>query len=370
MQNALSIRIANLSSKLLTKPDARQLKSELLDLAKDCQVLPEQKFLLRVTARSMTPLVKRVFGPLSMIFPLTETGRRHVFLAVLARLDADRTLDAMSENERTALLERLLTRRNADLIVGAYGSNPPGFLRLVTRLGDVARGKRFYLDLHQLLCEGPDLAAPLIAATGTEPLTDMQLDMLMHLPHVPEAVILSNQFPDRGRLETFLLTYQTLTGQNDLLTEHIVRMNKGEHPDRIIEDLYLSRRFPAPVIPADPDFSYIEDGFSLIDTAKRFRNCLRNYVAEALRGERQYYLWRKPGQPEVVFEICNDAPFGWYLAQARHEKNEKLSPDLAEELRQKLCDFGILRTNSMEQLTRPFLEDGEDLDNLADFLAD
>jgi len=43
---------------------------------------------------------------------------------------------------------------------------------------------------------------------------------------------------------------------------------------------------------------------------------------------------------------------------------------LAEELRQKLGNFGIVRSNSMEQLTRSFLEDGDDLDNLADFLAD
>lgn len=370
MQNALSRRIANLSSNLPAKPDAKQLKSELLDLAKDCQVLPEQKFLLRVTARSMTPLVKRVFGPLSMIFPLTETGRRHVFLAVLARLDADGTLDSLPEGERAGLLERLLTRRNADLITAAYGSNPPGFLRLVTRLGDVARGKRFYLDLHQLLCEGPALAAPLIAATGREPITDELLDMLMHLPRVPEAVTVADRFPDRGRLETFLLIYQTLTGQNDLLAEHIARMSKGETPDRIIEQLYLSRPFPEPVLPVHPEFSHIADGYTLIDTAKRFRNCLRNYVAEALRGERQYYIWRKPGQPDVVFEICKDAPFGWYLSEARHEKNAKLNSAMSADLCQSLADFGITRSNSMEQLTRPFLDGENEFEDLADFLGD
>jgi hypothetical protein len=370
MQNAISIRIAKLSSDLPIKPDAKQLKSELLDLAKDCQVLPEQKFLLRVTARSMTPLVTRAFGHLSMIFPLTEAGRRHVFLAVLARLDADGTLDTMSEGERTALLEQLLTRRNADLILGAYGSNPPGFLRLVTRLGDVGRGKEFYLDLHRLLFEGPDMAAPLIAATGREPLTDGMLDMLMNLPRMPASVKLANQFPDRERLDAFLLTYRTLTGHDELLGEDIKRMNSGESPDRIIELLYLARPFPVPVIQNHSEICHIADGHALIRTAKQFRNCLHNYVAEALRGENQYYLWQKPGQPSVVFTISNDTPFGWYLSEARHEQNAKLTPNLSKELHRLLCDLGIARTNSMEQLTRSFLGGGDDFADFAEFLAD
>jgi hypothetical protein len=192
----------------------------------------------------------------------------------------------------------------------------------------------------------------------------------MHLPRVPEAVKLADQFPDRGRLETFLLTYQTLTGQDDLLGEHIARMNNGETPDRIIEQLYLSHRFPAPVLPMRPEFSHIADGSTLIDTAKRFRNCLRNYVAEALRGERQYYIWRKPGQPEVVFEICNDAPFGWYLSEARHEKNAKLSSDLSDDLRKSLQDLGVTRSNSMEQLTRPFIDGENEFEDLTDLLGD
>ncbi|MFU8769067.1 MAG: hypothetical protein ACNA7H_04970, partial [Desulfotignum sp.] len=121
MHTVLSARIAKLNTNLLVPPSPKQLKSEILDLAKDCQVLPEQKFLLRVTARGLTSLVKRVFGQMAMIFPLTETSRRHVYLAVLAKLDADNRLDEMDEPTRIALLERLLTLRNADLIMGTFG---------------------------------------------------------------------------------------------------------------------------------------------------------------------------------------------------------------------------------------------------------
>lgn len=93
MHTALSSRIAKLSSNLSTPSSPKQLKSDIFDLAKDCQVLAEQSFLLRVTARGMTQAVKCVFGPMAIIFPLTEPGRRHIYLAVFAKLDVDHRLD-------------------------------------------------------------------------------------------------------------------------------------------------------------------------------------------------------------------------------------------------------------------------------------
>lgn len=368
MHTILSARIAKLNTDLLVPPSPKQLKSEILDLAKDCQVLPEQKFLLRVTARGLTSLVKRVFGQMAMIFPLTETGRRHVYLAVLAKLDADNRLDEMDEPSRIALLERLLTLRNADLITGTFGSNPPGYLRLITRLGDVARNRRFYLDLHHLLTEAPCLAEPLINTTGKDALSDELLEMLMALPRVPDAVKLADRFPDRGRLETFLQTYHTLTGTDDILEVHMTRIKNGESPDSIIEELYLSRHFGVAQIDAHPEIEHIATGLELIATAKLFHNCLRNYVSEALRGERQYYIWRKPGQASVIFEIRNDAPFGWYFSEANHAQNKSLMPDLYEELRLLLCNLGITRCHSMERLTRPFIMNDDDDTDAFDWL--
>lgn len=365
MHTALSARLAQLSTTPAVPASPKQLKADILDLAKECQVLPEQKFLLRITARSMAPLVRRVFGPLAMIFPLTETGRRHVYLAVLAKLDADNRLDAMEDTERFALLEKLLTRRNADLITFAYGSNPQGYLRLVTRLGDVARGKKFYLDLHSLLSEAPELAAPLLAEAGGEPLCDTMLEMMMvSLPREPAAVMLASQFPDRGRLETWLLAYQTLTGGEEIEGVHLTRIAAGESPDRIIEELYLSRAFPEARIPAHPQISHIKNGHELIATAKTFRNCLSSYVSEAVRGERQYYIWRKPGAAEVVFAIYNDTPYGWFLLEAKHEQNAELSSEMDEELRLMLSELGITRLHSMEQMMRPFLTDDDDIELL------
>ena len=367
MHTALSTRLAQLSVTPAVSASPKHLKAEILDLAKDCQVLPEQKFLLRVTARSMTPLVRRVFGPMAMVFPLTETGRRHVYLAVLAKLDAENRLDAMDEASRISVLEKLLTLRNADLITGVYGSNPQGFLRLITRLGDVARGKQFYLDLHRLLSEAPELAAPLFAATGGDPLSDTMLEMMMNLPRVPEAVKLANHFSDRGRLETFLQTYQTLTGTDYIDGKHMARISAGENPDRIIEELYLSHPFPEALLPAHPEVTYIANGKALFATAKQYRNCLRSYVPEAMRGDRQYYIWRKPGAAEVVFSIQNDAPFGWFLSEAKHEQNNPLSSEMEEELRLMLCEMGFVRTHSMEQMTRPFLSIDEDHFDLFDW---
>ena len=351
MHAALTTRLARLNTKPATP---KQLKAGILDLAKDCQVLPEQGYLLRETADSMALLVRRVFGPLAMIFPLTEAGRRHVFLAVLAKLEADNRLEVMEDAPRIALLEKLLTLRNEDLIADAFGSTPQGYTRLLTRLGDVARSRQFYLDLHALLSEAPELAKPLLAEAGGDPLSDVLLEMMITLPRVPAAVALARHFQDVERLKTFLLTYQTLTGSEDFDAEHLSRITAGETPERIIEELYLSYRFPEAFIPAHPQITHIKDGFELIAVAEHYGISLDGGVPSAVRGEKQYYVWRRSGAAELVFALQNDNPFGWYLIDAKHEGDEEPSAQTVEELRLFLRAFGITRPKAMERMARTF----------------
>lgn len=360
MHTTLPARIAQLSTIHVASVSPKQLKADILDLVKYCQVLPEQNFLLRVTARDMTGLVQRVFGSLAMIFPLTETGRRHVYLAVLAKLDADNRIDAMDDIARIEILVKLLTWRNADLISDAYGSNPKGFLRLLTSLGDVAREKQFYLDLHGLLNESPEIAAPLCAATGGEPLSDVMLEMIMFLPRSSGAVALARHFPDRRRLESFLLVYKVLTGGKEIKSEHLTRIGKGENPVSIVEEIYQSCVFPEAQIPAHPQITHLRDGKEMSRAAKMFRNCLHFQIHEALHGERQYYVWSKPGAAEVVFAIQNDTPYGWYLIEAKHKNNEPLHEELERELQLLLHGLGVKRSFSLGQHIRDFFAPSRD----------
>ena len=62
MQDLLSLRLSSLFQPGST-PEARTtLKCELLDLAKVCQVVPQNAFLLRTVANTLTPAVQLVFG--------------------------------------------------------------------------------------------------------------------------------------------------------------------------------------------------------------------------------------------------------------------------------------------------------------------
>ena len=114
---------------------------------------PKNDFLLDIVAGPLALAVKSVFGAAALIVVLTETARRQVYFAVLARLQTMDSLAALASDdaERRALVERLLLARSEDLIADAYGTCPRGFVRLLTRLGDQARRAGLYADLFSLV---------------------------------------------------------------------------------------------------------------------------------------------------------------------------------------------------------------------------
>ena len=132
------------------------------------------------------------------------------------------------------------------------------------------------------------------------------------------------------------------------------RIHAGEHPARIIEDLYLSCAFPQPQITAHPQVTHLKNGYEMAAAAKTFQNCLRFRVLDAMRGDMQYYVWRKPGAADVIFAVRSDPPFGWILDEARHGENTPLTQESKNELNALLQEFGITRSFSMGQQIRDF----------------
>lgn len=329
-------------------------KLDLMDLAKRCQILPEQDSLLHSVAKAMTPLVKRVFGPLSLIFVMTEPGRRQVFLAVLARMCRDGSVTILDATARTALLEQLLCRSDAQLIAQAYGSCPPGFIAQLKRLGDVARSEDFYLDLFDYLSANPGVSAHLNGMTHDTPLNETTLDLLKCLPPSQSGLRLLRHFQDADSFRHFMGVYEIISGHETLQPEHLERIAKGQSPHRLLENLYLRKPFPPPAIAPSADMHHIPDGAALVRAAKSFRNCLTDYVAEGLRGVRQYYIWHAPDSPPVLFSIDADPPFGWFLSECRLKNNEPLPDALTDAFRARLVALGIRRDCSIEELMKPF----------------
>ena len=90
------------------------LKSELLDLARHCQIVPGNRFLVGAVCGSLEGAATAVFGPLALLLVMTEPRRRQVYFAVLARLEADGAFEGSKHSICKGVIE-------GDDIMGGVG---------------------------------------------------------------------------------------------------------------------------------------------------------------------------------------------------------------------------------------------------------
>lgn len=372
MHDILSARLARLANATTSTEARKSLKSELLDLAKLCQIVPTHDYLIDTVAGPLAPVVQLVFGSAALIVALTERSRRQVYFAIVAQLQTTGQLQDLeaSEDKRRKLMERLILASSADLIAEHFGSCPHGFLRLLTRIGERARPAELYLDLHKLLTESPGLAKELLSVTQKAALTTNLLSVILHVPRGADVARLAQRFDDIAEYERFIDMYRILTGHAALDAKHRARLCAGERPSHLLDALYLAMPFPAPAIAA-PGLRYVKNGVELVRVAKTYRNCLSGFVAEALKGEHQYYIWTKKGAPSVVLCLHNEAPFGWFLAEMREADNARVSGPLKHEVKALLAHCGVRTAGSIEDLMRPhrYLADLNDYEELFDLDA-
>lgn len=261
MHDILSSRLARLTS-AAASPEAKTfLKSELMELAKLCQIVPQNDYLLEAVAGPLTPAVRKIFGAASLIVALTEKSRRQVYFAVVAQLQATDALDALANDEDKCrhLVERMMLSGSAELITAHFGICPKGFLRLLTRIGDRARSASFYKHLHGLIVEAPDMAQELLSLTHKKTLSEDLLDVLKTMSRASRCVRLAQQFSDVTDYERFIGTYRILTGSEDLSKGHRLHLRNGGNPAHLLEALYLHLPFPSAAISA-PGLRHVRNG--------------------------------------------------------------------------------------------------------------
>lgn len=368
MKTTLSHRIA----KLVTQADKlrpAELKTEMLDLAKLCQVVPGNGFLVRTVCGQMEETVSATFGALGMLLVMTEPGRRQVYFAVLARLETDSAFaePGLTEADRAELLTQMVTAGNEALIRYAYGACPLGFVRLIGRFGECARKPEMYETLFEILTANPKLAKPLMAACQDRRLSDDLILLMRELPATPLGVRVAARIGAVGEYRKLMRAYRVVAEAEQLTEAHMKRIADGEAAGNLLKELYLERAFPVPVL-AIPGVTHIPDGHTLVRTAREFGNCLSEYVAEALNNERQFYIWRKPGAPEVVFAIDSEAPFGWRLSESRLAENQRVPWELKEELDALLEGQGVRTQRSVARMMGQYLSEEDEPDfDLFDF---
>lgn len=350
--------------------DRTALKGRFLDLARAGQTTPDSDLLLEVVALGMVPEIRALFGPMSLLVPLTEPLRRQVYFAAIAALVRDGRIQPRRSCSavRAEQGSRFLTLGNEALIAWAFGSCPTGFIRALSRLGERAADADLYLELHEMLIADPALGREMPILLDKNGLKRGFLALLRKMPRTAEGRRVAAIFGDVSSYEEFMKPYEAVTGHTGGISrEHVQRLLSGEHPHKLIRDIY--RRTPfAPAVVTHPEVTHLASWEDLRQTSLEFSNCLRSFLDEAVRGTHQFYVWRpKDGEP-AVFQLNSDGPFGWYLAEVKRAENENLDEEAYLRLRALLKGCGVHRNLQVESIMHriSWFEDDDDDDGLED----
>lgn len=335
---------------------SHEMKAQLFDLAKYCQINLDQTRLISETCGAFQQPICSLFGDLGLLCLLTEPKRRQVYFAVMAAIETDQGFDDIAHNTtaRAELLAKFFTASNEALIASAYKSCPNGFIALLGRLGEQARAPATYRRLFDLLNTHDTLAEALIQACQNCVLDDDLIELVSVLPPTWIGVKAGLQFGSLCQYHRFMRPYSVITQSSEISDAHLHQLAGGASPSKLINTLFMNQSFQAPALEA-PGLTYIANGRMLKRTAKRFSNCLANYLALALTNRRQFYIWRHdPSNADIVFAISNDQPFGWYLSEAKLPQNASLSVQQRDALKTLLLKHNVRVGGSLRSLMLPF----------------
>ena len=340
--NDAKFNVVSTLEMFLASKDQSTLKQSIFDLAKLCQTVPQNDFLVRSVAGPLFDAVNRIFADLSIIVPLTERRRRQVLFAIVARLDRDEAF-AQAQTDKVRRLEfltSLVCDPSAMLISRWYGECPKFFMQLLAKIGDRALSRAAYDLLFELSKSNKAIAQTIITSAASGSLNETMLEVLVQLPTNTLAPKVAMRFETKDQFRWFLDAYSQAVGTRSIKVKHMKRLADGEGLYHFLEDLLLGVPFPNPVLIHEA-FEHVQNGHELTKISKAFSNCSRTLFDYALKGEYQFYVWRSAGEEPVLFSIVSDGALGWMLSQCSYAGNTQLEPDRKGELVKILESNGI-----------------------------
>lgn len=282
--------------------------------------------LLRLIAPAYADVLAALWPAPHGAFVTAPTARRHLVCLMLA-MEPDRR----GQVDLAGLLEAPL-RKAVRLVVDPA---PDGLARALERLGEIAWAPEDYRALVALLSD-PKPAKVLRHATQ---ITPAQVQTLSALP---------GPLREAGGAAVRVSAGQArlLAEAHDLLAQRLPRTVLAERTaawtrassvkalfNLVADD--FRRDLPKPPHPGTDRLRPLETAAAIRAAARRYRNCLANYVDAAVDRRCAIYEWLPA--PGAVIELTTDPYFGWRLDQARLESNgsvdEATRTAIVEELR-------------------------------------
>lgn len=252
-------------------------------------------------------------------YMIASATHRHVWHAVLSVTVSKLPLEIDMHNWLTK-------SRRKELLRVAFGSCPPGMIRLLSKLGPCAETPEFYNAVHAALSRRDTLAQTLHHAKKIDTRAVL---LIAKLPNEKLAINFAN-YMLRSRffnvaIEEYLWLAKRITcskQMDGLLNE----TSKSRNPLATLRKAISKHPFPEGPWSVK-ELLPIKTGSELQDVARHLGNCLtdRNYFYDscinAQAGNSYYYRTR--GDDFLLLKFSKFGNLGWYLDECCGHQNRK-----------------------------------------------
>ena len=290
--------------------------------------------LLRLIAPAYADVLAALWPAPHTPFVTAPTARRHLICLMLATETAEKH-GGRPPVDVDLLLEAPL-RKAVRLVLDPA---PEGLARALERLGEIAWAPEDYRVLVALLAD-PKPAKTLRHADQIDPLQVRTLGALPRpLRDAGGAAVRVSAAQAKLLAEAHALLARRLP--ETVLAERIAvwtRAPTAKTLFNLVADDFR-RELPKPPHPGTERLRPLETVAAIRDAARRYRNCLANYVDAAVDRRCAIYEWLPA--PGAVIELTPDTYFGWRLDQARLENNKSVDDATRAAIVEELRGMGI-----------------------------
>lgn len=353
---------------------------QTLDLMRMSQINSEYIYGGMAMAGPLLTEVGKLFPThMILIYMTTSYKRRQVWNSYIATMFAN-PAKPKPITDPEAVRTRLLIISSKELLVEAYGSVPAGMVRVLGLLGLEGQQPQTYIQLHEqmeksaTLCKEYSHASKIDASTVTT---------IAALPEYLKNYDLAKQFKKPEDVKKLVFAVDMLSQDNKEtyieLCEKIVTAAKSGHSvGAVLKREYYALPFPVPIAQSSDQCRHIDSAHKMMVSAKRFNNCLKTYIFEAVRNDLQYYEYLVDSSPIAVISIKNDRPLGWRIVEVKLKDNGLPEEGLMTEINSYFERFNVFAMPSFEaligQVENMFEHDhrnfSENIDDFIDGLLD
>lgn len=286
--------------------------------------------LLRLVAGDFAAPVAQLWPAPHVAYLAMPAQRRH--LAHIALMFAR----AVDEDLADALVHA-----RADAVLRAHvWDMPPGFVRSLGRIGELAWADADYLALidlfehegaAQFLRQTPAITAERVRALAALAAPLRAPAIVRHLADPAGAALVDEVWRAIASVRGEVAAARAV--------ERWARAGDASRLYQMAAAELAPIRFDLAPFPEHPDLRRLDGTAALVDAGRRFRNCLATYRERAADGSLALYEWAGP--PPAALALGRDAFFGWRLEEARGVGNAVLDDEARSGLTGVLRSVGV-----------------------------